>query len=39
MSKIPTKIALEAVAAQFFLDYPNRDEVFITEDGQEIFKK
>lgn len=39
MSKIPTKIALEAVAAQFFLDYPNRDEVFITEDGQPFFEE
>ena len=37
--KIFNKMELEAVAAQFFLDYPNRDEVFITEDGQPFFEE
>lgn len=39
MSKVFTAEALVAVAVRFFEDYPTREEVFITEDGQPFFEE
>lgn len=40
MSKsLLTTTELEAVAVQFFEDYPNHQDVYVTEDGQSFLKK
>lgn len=40
MSKsLLTTTELEAVAVQFFEDYPNHQDVYVTEDGQSFFEE
>ena len=40
MSKsLLTTTELEAVAVQFFEDYPNHQDVYVTEDGQPFFEE